>query len=144
MRLLQTGQKETILNSKAIWICATCETCTTRCPCQIDVAHVMDVLRHMARRENKVAEKGIKSFYDSFLFSVRFFSRLYEVGMITIFMLKYRYILSAAKLGLNIGPKFLLKGKIGFFPHKIRGNAEVGRIFKRYLKMEKEKAKKNG
>ena len=42
MRLLQAGQKETILTSKAIWLCATCETCTTRCPCEIDVANIMD------------------------------------------------------------------------------------------------------
>ncbi len=29
MRLLQTGQKEKILSSHSIWLCATCETCTT-------------------------------------------------------------------------------------------------------------------
>ncbi|HOC37862.1 MAG TPA: 4Fe-4S dicluster domain-containing protein, partial [Thermodesulfobacteriota bacterium] len=44
MRLLQTGQRETILTSHSIWLCATCETCTTRCPCEIDIAHIMDVL----------------------------------------------------------------------------------------------------
>jgi heterodisulfide reductase subunit C2 len=143
MRLLQTGQKETILNSKAIWLCATCETCTTRCPCEIDVAQVMDVLRHIARRENKVAEKGVKSFYDSFLGSVKLFSRMYEVGMIMIYMLRYGFLLSAAKLGMDIGPKFLTRGKLSFLPYKITGDGEVARIFKKYRKMEKERAKKN-
>ncbi len=50
MRLAQAGQKETVLKSKSLWLCATCESCTTRCPNNIDVAHIMDVLRHMARR----------------------------------------------------------------------------------------------
>src|SRR4030043_498438 len=53
MRLLQAGQKDTILNSKSVWLCATCETCTTRCPCEIDVAQVMNTLRIMARRDNR-------------------------------------------------------------------------------------------
>ena len=51
MRLVQAGQKKTVLSSKSIWLCATCESFTTRCPNMIDVACVMDVLRHMARRE---------------------------------------------------------------------------------------------
>jgi heterodisulfide reductase subunit C2 len=144
MRLLQTGQKDKILNSKAIWLCATCETCTTRCPCEIDVAHVMDTLRHIAGRENRIAEKGVKKFYDSFLGSVKLFGRMYEVGMIMLYMLKYRFVLSAAKLGMDIGPAFLIRGKLGFFPYKILGNAEVARIFKKFHKMEKQKAKKNG
>ena len=71
MRLLQAGQKETILKSKAIWLCATCETCTTRCPCDVDVAHIMDTLRIIARREGKVSEKNIQLFYDSFLDSMK-------------------------------------------------------------------------
>ena len=62
MRLLQAGQKETILNSHSIWLCATCETCTTRCPCEIDIAHIMDVLRIIARREGYVSENDIKVF----------------------------------------------------------------------------------
>ena len=61
MRLIQAGQRETVLNSKAIWLCATCETCTTRCPCEIDVAHIMDTLRNMAFREKRYTEKDIKT-----------------------------------------------------------------------------------
>ena len=34
MRLLQIGQKEKVLSCKSIWRCATCESCTTRCPRQ--------------------------------------------------------------------------------------------------------------
>lgn len=144
MRLLQTGQKDKILNSKAIWLCATCEACTTRCPCEIDVAHVMDVLRNIAGRENKVAEKGVKKFYASFLNSVKLFGRMYEIGTIMIYFLKYRYFLTVAKLGMDMGPKFLMKGKLDFFPYKILGNAEVAGIFRKFRKMEKERAKKNG
>lgn len=140
MRLLQAGQKETILKSRAIWLCATCEACTTRCPCEVDVAHVMDVLRHIARREKKVAEKEIKSFYDSFLESLKMFGRIYELGIILSYKLKSKRFFD----DMELGPKFLSKGKLGFFPHRIKGSSEVARIFKKFQKMEKQKAKQNG
>ncbi len=37
-----------MLGSRAIWLCASCEACTTRCPMGIDMAAVMDALRMMA------------------------------------------------------------------------------------------------
>ena len=61
MRYLQAGQKEKLLSCKSIWLCATCESCTTRCPNNIDVARIMDTLRHMARREGYAAEKNVNS-----------------------------------------------------------------------------------
>jgi len=32
MRYIQLGIREPVLNSSTIWVCASCETCTTRCP----------------------------------------------------------------------------------------------------------------
>ncbi|HOJ43538.1 MAG TPA: 4Fe-4S dicluster domain-containing protein [Syntrophorhabdaceae bacterium] len=136
MRLIQTGQKDTILTSKAIWLCATCETCTTRCPCEIDVAHIMDVLRIMARRENKVSEKDIKTFYDSFLDSVKKFGRLYEVGTLLSYNLRSGHLFADS----DLGPKVLAHNKIHFLPKKIKGSEKVAKIFERY----QESLKKHG
>ena len=136
MRLLQAGQKEIILTSKAIWLCATCETCTTRCPCEIDVANVMDTLRIIARRENKVSEKDIKLFYDSFLASMKQHGRLFEMGTLMAYNIKSGHFLADAELG----PKVMEKGKISFFPKNIKGRDQVAKIFTRF----QEKAKKHG
>ena len=99
MRLLQTGQKETILNSHSIWLCATCETCTTRCPCEIDIAHIMDVLRIIARRGGYVSEKDIKVFYDSFLSSLENHGRVFEVGILMGYNLRTGHLMADAELG---------------------------------------------
>ena len=136
MRLLQAGQKETILTSKAIWLCATCETCTTRCPCEIDVAHIMDTLRIIARRENKVSEKDIKLFYDSFLDSMKHYGRIFEMGILMNYNIKSGHFMADAELG----PKVMSRGKISFFPKKIKGSDKVAQIFNRF----QEKAKKHG
>lgn len=136
MRLLQAGQKDTILDSTAIWLCATCESCTTRCPCEIDVAGIMNTLRIMARRENRVSEKDIKLFFDTFLNSMKQFGRIYEVGILLSYNLKSGHLLADAELG----PKVMRHGKINFLPRKIKGADKVARIFNRY----REKAKKHG
>lgn len=128
MRMLQLGQKEDILKSKSIWLCATCESCTTRCPNNIDVAHIMDVLRHMARREGHVAEKEVKLFHDTFLGSVKNHGRVFEMGLAMVFNTRTGRFFNDAELG----PKMLSKGKLSFTPHNIKGKEEVAKIFKRF------------
>jgi len=128
MRLLQLGQKDCILASRAIWICATCEACTARCPCEIDVARIMDVLRIMARKEGLVSEKEVRLFHDTFLKSLRRHGRVYEPGILFGFNLRSGHLLRAA----DLGPTVLRKGKIPLLPKGIRGKTSIERIFRAY------------
>ena len=50
IRQIQYGRREKVLTSGSIWICASCHTCSVRCPNDIDFAQVMDSLRHIALR----------------------------------------------------------------------------------------------
>lgn len=52
IRLVQLGLEEEIANSSTIWLCASCLTCTIRCPRGIDLARVMEALRLMSLRRN--------------------------------------------------------------------------------------------
>jgi len=52
IRLLQLGEVEEVLASKTIWICASCFTCTSRCPKGIDIARVLEALRQVCLRKN--------------------------------------------------------------------------------------------
>lgn len=135
MRLLQAGQKEKILCSHSVWLCATCETCTTRCPCNVDVARIMDVLRHIARREGYVSEKHMKLFYDIFLDSVKKHGRVFELGLLLSYNTRSGKLFTDAELG----PKVMSKGKISFLPHEIQGKDKVARIFSRFMEGRKEK-----
>jgi heterodisulfide reductase subunit C len=130
MRLVQVGQKARVLGSHSIWLCATCETCTTRCPREIDVARVMDVLRMMARREGTVSEEGVQAFYDSFLDSVKGHGRLYELGVIMKYNLHTKRLFADSALG----PHLLGKGKIHILPERIKGAGAVKEIFARFAK----------
>ena len=50
MRMVQLGQEE-VLKSFAIWICASCFTCTVRCPRGLDVSKVAEALRQVILRQ---------------------------------------------------------------------------------------------
>ncbi len=64
LRLVQLGQREDVLDSKTIWLCASCYTCVSRCPRGVDLSKVMEALRQMVLRKRldhvKVPELGRK------------------------------------------------------------------------------------
>jgi heterodisulfide reductase subunit C len=128
MRLIQAGQKDAVLSSRAIWMCATCETCTQRCPNEVDVARIMDVCRHMARHEKKGAVYAVKAFFDSFLMSVALNGRTHEIGLMAMFMARTGRFWT----DVDIAPKVLPKGKMAILPHCIAGRKEVAEIFRRF------------
>ena len=45
VRLLQTGEVQRIAESKTIWSCASCFTCSERCPRQVDPARLIEAVR---------------------------------------------------------------------------------------------------
>jgi heterodisulfide reductase subunit C len=49
MRMVQLGQRE-VLETKAMWFCASCFTCTVRCPRGLDLSRVAESLRQMTLR----------------------------------------------------------------------------------------------
>jgi len=67
IRYAQLGFKDELLQSKSIWICASCFTCNSRCPKGINIAEVIEAIRQilLRKREDHVkveklteAEKG--------------------------------------------------------------------------------------
>ena len=130
MRLIQAGQKEVVLSSKAIWMCATCETCTQRCPNNIDVAGVVDSCRHLARREGKGGVYAVKTFWDSFLTSVGWNGKVHEIGLMALYTLRTGRFWT----DMDLAPKVLPKGKMAILPHRASaaGRKEVADIFRRF------------
>jgi len=51
IRLLQIGQLEEVLNSKTIWVCASCLQCASRCPKGVEFSNICDALRQMVLRK---------------------------------------------------------------------------------------------
>ncbi len=128
MRLVQLGQRETVLSCHSIWLCSSCQTCTTRCPNSIDVAKVMDVLRHMAREAGYATERNVKAFGDSFLASVKKNGRLHELGVAIGYEMRTGRIFT----DIDLAPSMIGKGRLHIKPHPIHNTDQVAGIFNRF------------
>jgi len=53
IRYAQLGFKDELLQSKSIWICASCMTCNARCPKGINIAEVIEAIRQILLRKRE-------------------------------------------------------------------------------------------
>lgn len=134
VRMCCHGQTQRLLESRTIWLCASCETCTTRCPNGIDIARMMDVLRTRSLVTGGSArERNVLAFHRSFLHSIRNHGRVFEAGMIAAYKMRSGDFWSDMGLGLQM----MRRGKIKFFPERIRGTGEVRAMFRKSKRARK-------
>jgi heterodisulfide reductase subunit C2 len=128
LRFIQLGMEEAVFEVNTPWLCASCETCTSRCPNLIDIALVMDVVRQMARLKGKkipVREPAV--FQDVFLKSLEVHGKLFEPGLIGFYNLKSGHLFQ----DVGLGPKMIRKGKLPLLPHFSKNRQKVKEIFER-------------
>ena len=131
---IRLGMDDLVLNSKTMWLCSACETCTTRCPQDVDVAKVMDAVKITARRKGiKPAIPQVASFNKAALSNIKMCGRMYELGMIMgLKMRTFEFFKDAA-----MGMKMFRKGKLKMIP-SLTGAMRTRRIFRRVKKIEDE------
>jgi len=131
VRLVQLGRMDEALRSRSQWVCVACETCSTRCPKDVDPARVMTILREMAQEHGTVNanEIDIYDFHQSFLSSVARFGRVYELGLVAFYKLKRPF--KRGPQDMLTGLRMMRRGKPGLLPHKIQNVAAIRRIFER-------------
>ena len=132
IRLLQLGLVDEALRSRTIWLCASCETCTTRCPREVDLASVMDALRNIALREGiAVPERVIAFFNRTFLSRIRKYGRVFEMELIGRFntgtLNFFKDVMKA--------PKLFFKGRLKLWP-SFAGRTTAKSVFKGLKKSE--------
>jgi heterodisulfide reductase subunit C len=137
IRLVQLGREEEALASHTIWLCASCETCTSRCPKNIDVAAVMDALRVLAFRQGRTeAEKEITLFHKLFLQVVRRFGRVNDLHL----MGKYNLLTLNPLKDWRLGQKLFSKGKLRLTSPQVKGLKEFQEILQRVQTSEREES----
>ncbi len=113
MRALQLGEDERVLNSKTIWLCASCQTCVTRCPHGIDLPRINDHLAITAlKRGVKPRIPEVATFRQVFIRNARWLGRAYELGLIAEMNLRTLQPMKDVPMGLTM----LRKGKVKVLP----------------------------
>ena len=114
MRALQLGQEDIALQSETPWLCASCQTCTTRCPQDLDIAGIMEFLtREALERGIKPPVKEVKIFNDAFMREVRIWGRAYEPGLMVEMKLRDP---GSMFNDIDLYTRMLKKMKVSFIP----------------------------
>lgn len=123
MRLAQLGMRQEALASRGPWLCAACNTCSQRCPMQLEVAKVMEAVRIAAAEE--APEPEVALFAKLFLGSVQRHGRLFELGMTASFNIASGALFKDAAIGAALAKH----GKLAPLPQNAPAKKTVKQIF---------------
>jgi len=128
VKWLSLGQIDKVLKSKAIWICSSCQTCYSRCPFEINIPHIIDLLKEYASKNGLAyRERPIRLFHNIFLFNIKRFGRIYEIGLIGI----WKTFSGKWFSDLGFGAKMFSKGKLPVFPERVKAGKQLKKLFKK-------------
>lgn len=74
IRMALLGMRKQVLESDFIWFCSTCYTCHERCPQEVQITQVMNVLKNIASREGYAHPAYVRQ-----ADTIRSLGRLYEI-----------------------------------------------------------------
>jgi heterodisulfide reductase subunit C len=129
IRAVHLGLKDEVLSSRTIWTCASCETCSTRCPNGIDIAHVMDATRQLCLTQGYTpALATVPAFHRAFLGSIRRHGRVSETEMAVEFTLRTSGIKGLFGY-MGYGLALLKHGKIKLSLVSLKGQSGIRKLF---------------
>ncbi len=129
--LFRAGYLEDILQSRAIWMCASCYACTVRCPQGIRVTDNLYALKRLAARKGIFPKRfPVHALSEAFVANIRRYGRNWELWLGIEYYLKT----SPAKMLSPDLTKFALRmirrGRLDLHPARIRRIDEVRAIVK--------------
>lgn len=123
IEMIRTGLREPVLRSDSIWYCASCYSCSVRCPKGVKVTEVMYILRTLATTCSRDHSTVL---YRVFMDSVRTYGRLHEAHVFLRFLTNTDRgsILRMVPLAFRLWRK----GRARIWPRRIRGLWEVRKL----------------
>jgi len=125
--MFRAGMIEDILQGRAIWLCASCYSCSVRCPAKIRVTDTMYALKRIA-----IGQKRIPGRFHAHLLSRTFMNNVYRYGRNYELGLGIRYMAQASLLRLlgstMYGLSLIRRGRLALLPHRIKRVKQVRAI----------------
>lgn len=128
--LFRAGDMETLLHSKAIWVCASCYACQTRCPALIKVTDIIYALKRLAMEKNIYPPNfPVYSLSQSFVKIMNSYGRLHEPRLLVYYFMKTNpfKLFSFMPLGLRMAKR----KRISYMPSKIKELKNFQKIIKK-------------
>jgi heterodisulfide reductase subunit C len=130
VRYLQLGLAERLEASATIWVCASCHTCVTRCPNDVDLPRLMDHLKQtVARRGAPPAEERTLLFHRIFLDEVLKRGRVFEGGLMGRYLLRTGGAWGPqAVANARLGWALFRRGRLKLVPSRIKDRGWLGAL----------------
>ena len=125
--MFRAGAIGELLESRTIWLCASCYHCTLRCPAQIQITDLIYALKRIAIEEGIFPKRfPVHVMSETFTRNVKRYGRNYEVGLLL------RYFLGTKPMGLfarrRAGYALWRHGRIKLRPDKIKDIEQLRKI----------------
>jgi heterodisulfide reductase subunit C len=138
MRMLQVGLVDQVLDSKAIQLCVQCLTCTGRCPRNINISGIFEDLKTVVVAQDRKVPEHVRVFNKTFMDAVALFGRLPEFyDMARFYMGTLNPKMALGNVGLMV--PVMTRRKMPLIPRRAKGAAEVGRIYKKTMKLARKR-----
>jgi heterodisulfide reductase subunit C len=87
--MFRAGAIEELLESRTIWVCASCYQCTMRCPADIQITDLLYAFKRIAIERGIFPNKfPVHVFAETFTEMVKKYGRNYETGLIIRYFLR--------------------------------------------------------
>ncbi len=135
IRYVQLGWRIRLLKSSTIWICLSCEMCSTYCPNEVGVAEIINHLRMMAASSSIAPkEKHLAVFHHTFLEELIKSGRINEFRLMRAYYLKPDILHAKIKSGtfkqeLQLAMTLLRKGRLKLSAPKSKAVKEIQKAY---------------
>jgi heterodisulfide reductase subunit C len=135
MHMVRLGLIDQALQSKDIWMCVSCFSCTARCPQGIEIADVMSVLRNVSLARG-VAKDQEATFSRTFVDVIQRHGRMYEAEVMLRYYLGKQGLAGIVPLMKQAGlaMNMLRKRKLALRPERIEKPDEMKAIVRTHLR----------
>ena len=124
---LRAGVLNGVLRSNTVWLCASCYSCTVRCPSGIPFTDVMYELKRLGAKHGISPEGATNSVMaHAFVESVDRYGRNFEPELIRKYYLRTNPLKFIHQI--RLGLRLLLRGRMRLLPDRIKGVAGLRKM----------------
>jgi len=130
--MIRADLKEQVVNSDTIWCCASCYSCTVRCPKDIKITQMMYALKRYCIWKGRYRDGAVgPAFSRRFVKIVVKTGKSYEPGLAPAFMFKsgVRGLVDNMTMGMAL----FNKGRISVFPKSVKRIDSFRKVLNRII-----------
>jgi heterodisulfide reductase subunit C len=132
MHSIRLGFEDVVLNSQAIWLCVGCETCSARCPQQVEPAAAMSAARLLALKKGvKPSMREVSIYYRGFVYNMRLNGKIHDASVAGLTQLLTGQLMD----NLPLAWKLFIRGRVKLPPMPFGGH-NFRKLYDRIKAME--------